>query len=155
MKAKKLFPDLSMKRLWDKMNEVEELVEELDSNVDEQNKNLGGLRFGVDGDGNYGYYGADDSLIPFKKGGQYIVQSGQTGATSITNCYQGRTQTGSITFPEPFPSAPSCMIRCTNSNHMCVINCTATTTKINWEIYNTNSASAVNTYISWVAWLEA
>lgn len=35
---------------------------------DEQNKNLGGLRFGVDGDGNYGYYGADDSLIPFKRG---------------------------------------------------------------------------------------
>ena len=32
---------------------------------DAQNKNLGGLRFGVDGDGNYGYYGADDSLIPF------------------------------------------------------------------------------------------
>ena len=36
------------------------------SNLDDQNKNLGGLRFGVDGDGNYGYYGADDSLIPFK-----------------------------------------------------------------------------------------
>lgn len=33
---------------------------------DAQNKKLGGLRFGVDGDGNYGYYGADDSLIPFK-----------------------------------------------------------------------------------------
>ena len=31
----------------------------------EQNKNMGGLRFGKDGDGNYGYYGADDSLIPF------------------------------------------------------------------------------------------
>lgn len=28
---------------------------------------MGGLRFGVDGDGNYGYYGADDSLIPFRK----------------------------------------------------------------------------------------
>ena len=27
---------------------------------------MGGLRFGKDGDGNYGYYGADDSLIPFK-----------------------------------------------------------------------------------------
>lgn len=27
---------------------------------------MGGLRFGTDGDGNYGYYGADDSLIPFK-----------------------------------------------------------------------------------------
>ena len=30
---------------------------------------LGGLRFGIDGDGNYGYYGADGSLIPFSSGG--------------------------------------------------------------------------------------
>lgn len=29
---------------------------------------LGGLSFGKDGDGNYGYYGADGSLIPFKSG---------------------------------------------------------------------------------------
>ena len=28
---------------------------------------MGGLKFGTDGDGNYGYYGADGSLIPFKK----------------------------------------------------------------------------------------
>lgn len=28
---------------------------------------LGGMKFGKDGDGNYGYYGADGSLIPFKK----------------------------------------------------------------------------------------
>lgn len=34
--------------------------------IQELNSNLGGLRFGVDGDGNYGYYGADDSLIPFR-----------------------------------------------------------------------------------------
>ena len=32
------------------------------------NECLGGLRFGTDGDGNYGYYGADGSLIPFKSG---------------------------------------------------------------------------------------
>jgi len=25
------------------------------------------MKFGKDGDGNYGYYGADGSLIPFKK----------------------------------------------------------------------------------------
>lgn len=25
------------------------------------------FKFGIDGDGNYGYYGADDSLIPFKR----------------------------------------------------------------------------------------
>ena len=36
--------------------------------VSQLNRNLGGLRFGMDGDGNYGYYGADGSLIPFKSG---------------------------------------------------------------------------------------
>ena len=34
--------------------------------LSELNKNLGGLRFGVDGDGNGGYYKADDSFVPFK-----------------------------------------------------------------------------------------
>ena len=28
---------------------------------------MGGLKFGKDGDGNYGYYGADGSLIPFSQ----------------------------------------------------------------------------------------
>lgn len=31
------------------------------------NSSLGGLKFGKDGDGNVGYYGADGSLIPFKR----------------------------------------------------------------------------------------
>ena len=31
------------------------------------NNSLGGLKFGKDGDGNYGYYGADGSLIPFSQ----------------------------------------------------------------------------------------
>ena len=35
--------------------------------LSELNKNLGGLRIGVDGDGNGGYYKADDSFVPFKK----------------------------------------------------------------------------------------
>ena len=34
----------------------------------EVNSSLGGLTFGKDGDGNYGYYGADGSLVPFKSG---------------------------------------------------------------------------------------
>lgn len=34
--------------------------------IDELNSNLP-FKFGIDGDGNYGYYGADDSLIPFKR----------------------------------------------------------------------------------------
>ena len=29
---------------------------------------LGGVQFGIDGEGNYGYFGADGSLIPFKSG---------------------------------------------------------------------------------------
>ena len=36
--------------------------------VKQLNESLGGLRFGYDGDSNaYGYYGADDSFIPFSK----------------------------------------------------------------------------------------
>ena len=37
----------------------------LNNKIDELNNSLGGLNFGKDGDGNYGYYGADGSLIPF------------------------------------------------------------------------------------------
>ena len=41
MKAKKLFPDLSFKRLWDKIKELENKVgENSDINLDELNKNL-------------------------------------------------------------------------------------------------------------------
>ena len=32
---------------------------------------MGGLKFGKDVDGNYGYYGADDSLIPFSSNRRY------------------------------------------------------------------------------------
>lgn len=40
-------------------------ITELEEDINELNNNLGGVKFGIDGDGNYGYYGADDSLIPF------------------------------------------------------------------------------------------
>lgn len=46
-------------------------VNELNSDVIELNKNMGGLSFGKDGDGNYGYYGADGSLIPFSSFGGF------------------------------------------------------------------------------------
>lgn len=36
--------------------------------VKELNNKFGGLRFGKDGEGNYGYFGADGSLIPFNSG---------------------------------------------------------------------------------------
>lgn len=50
---------------------------------DEQNKNMGGLRFGVDADGNYGYIkdGAD-TVTPFKKG--YEDTPGTATAADIT-----------------------------------------------------------------------
>jgi len=42
--------------------------------VRQLNKNMGGLSFGKDGDGNYGYYGADGSLIPFKSGPELVAR---------------------------------------------------------------------------------
>ena len=46
---------------------VGDTLDNLNESVDELNESLGGLRFGYDGDSNtYGYYGADDSFIPFK-----------------------------------------------------------------------------------------
>lgn len=47
MKAKKLFPDLSFKRLWDKIKELEDKVGEgSDINLDELNKNLADITDG-------------------------------------------------------------------------------------------------------------
>ena len=51
--------------------------------VDELNESLGGLRFGVDGEGNYGYFGADDSLIPFSSGKYGTVTLGNGGSFEI------------------------------------------------------------------------
>ena len=61
MKVKKIFPDLSIKRLWDKINKVEKQIEKIDSN-------LPSFQFGIDENGNYGYIkeGAD-TVTPFNK----------------------------------------------------------------------------------------
>lgn len=40
------------------------------------------MKFGTDGDGNYGYYGADGSLIPFKQSKRFVV--GTYGAVNKT-----------------------------------------------------------------------
>ena len=95
--------------------------------VQELNSSLGGLSFGKDGEGNYGYFGADGSLIPFSSGvneiafgwhgsnygGGIIKKDGTTlGGTvyaktlygdyvslNISKQYQeGTTYKGSITF---------------------------------------------------------
>lgn len=53
------------------------------------NNSLGGMKFGKDGDGNYGYYGADGSLIPFNgyktitRSGTYSVKSGYPTSCTI------------------------------------------------------------------------
>lgn len=44
------------------MNNLEQRIK---TEFDSVNSSLGGLKFGTDGDGNVGYYGADGSLIPF------------------------------------------------------------------------------------------
>ena len=57
----------------------------------QQNKNFGGVSFGIDGDGNYGYYGADGSLVPFKKGECQLVSIGTIGGNgsfSVPTKYQ-------------------------------------------------------------------
>ena len=41
---------------------------------------MGGLRFGTDGDGNGGYYKADDSFVPFKKSPEKV----NCNANSVT-----------------------------------------------------------------------
>ena len=48
---------------------VQGAIDKVNSSLNTLNTNLGGLRFGTDGDGNFGYYGADGSLIPFSVGG--------------------------------------------------------------------------------------
>ena len=43
------------------------------------------MKFGKDGDGNYGYYGADGSLIPFK-GGDLLVFDGRVTLEFYSKC---------------------------------------------------------------------
>lgn len=64
------------------------------------NDSLGGLRFGTDGDGNYGYYGADDSLIPFSDDLKF-----QVFYEAITTTEKSFTVDGTIKFVSfAFPS---------------------------------------------------
>lgn len=58
-------------------NKSENMIAGADA-VKEVYSSLNGMKFGIDGDGNYGYYGADGSLIPFKSGfsGANIYMSG-------------------------------------------------------------------------------
>ena len=66
----------------------------LDSNGNESTvqyelDRLGGLRFGKDGDGNGGYYGADGSFIPFLRTyfKEFVLVSDGTSTTNINTHY--------------------------------------------------------------------
>lgn len=55
----------------------QEQIDEVQENISELNNNLTTsdnlkFRFATDGEGNYGYLGADDSFIPFKSGATLI-----------------------------------------------------------------------------------
>lgn len=66
------------------MNNLEQRIKK---EFDTVNSSLGGLSFGTDGDGNYGYYGADGSLIPFKSGsGATKIGSGTSEYTKTFDC---------------------------------------------------------------------
>lgn len=52
--------------------------------IDELNSSLGNVSFGIDGDGNYGYYGADGSLIPFFLGEVHYLQTFSVNKKSVT-----------------------------------------------------------------------
>ena len=60
----------------------------LNNKIEELNSSLGGLSFGADGDGNYGYYGADGSLVPFKMGiDTFKIVSNYTTSFTVSNDY--------------------------------------------------------------------
>lgn len=67
MRAKKLFPAASFKRLWNKINKIENEVDnKIENGVDNKINKMLPFKLGVDKDGNYGYIkvGAD-SVTPF------------------------------------------------------------------------------------------
>lgn len=64
------------------MNNLEQRIK---TEFDNVNSSLGGLKFGTDGDGNYGYYGADDSLIPFKSDFASSYEPRNYTATNVPN----------------------------------------------------------------------
>lgn len=60
----------------------------LNDKIDGVNSSLGGLNFGTDGDGNYGYYRADGSLIPFNGKKQSKTVSFTTTSSDKNNGYK-------------------------------------------------------------------
>lgn len=64
------------------------------------------FKFGKDGDGNYGYYGADGSLIPFKK-------------TVVPNIVSGASNTSSVTYTPDWENFNRIHVAYTCENYYC------------------------------------
>ena len=107
-----------------------------------QNKNFGGVSFGIDGDGNYGYYGADGSLIPFKKGECQLVSIGTIGGNgsfSVPTKYQAN---GII-------AIPTTVTITTNSYGNCRLTQTFNGTSPAWS-YNKDTGVVTTANSYWV-----
>lgn len=75
-----------------KINTITSVQSELDS----VNKILGGVTFGIDGDGNRGYHKADGSFVPFKSGWDVehpIYQHNAGTSFSYSTCEIGKDYT--------------------------------------------------------------
>ena len=108
----------------------------------EQNKNFGGVSFGIDGDGNYGYYGADGSLVPFKKGECQLVSIGTIGGN------------GSFSVPTKYQSngiiaIPTTVTITTNSYGNCRLTQTFNGTSPAWS-YNKDTGVVTTANSYWV-----
>lgn len=79
------------------MNDLEQRISNgfanAKTNIDALNRDLDGMKFGTDGDGNRGYYGADGSLIPFNR------------MTDYTFYVAAQGHGGGLTFPRSFLDA--------------------------------------------------
>ena len=124
---------------WDEsqMEETDVLTE-----LAEQNKNFGGVSFGIDGDGNYGYYGADGSLVPFKKGECQLVSIGTIGGN------------GSFSVPTKYQSngiiaIPTTVTITTNSYGNCRLTQTFNGTSPAWS-YNKDTGVVTTANSYWV-----
>ena len=107
-----------------------------------QNKNFGGVSFGIDGDGNYGYYGADGSLVPFKKGECQLVSIGTIGGN------------GSFSVPTKYQSngiiaIPTTVTITTNSYGNCRLTQTFNGTSPAWS-YNKDTGVVTTANSYWV-----
>ena len=81
------FDSNKMLKTMDEVNAVTQEGYGVDALVVKQvNDSLGGLKFGTDGEGNYGYFGDDDVLIPFKGTPTIITASGNGAREQIIDC---------------------------------------------------------------------